>query len=354
MKNPQRMFRSNIEILSYSEDTFETLENNKVFKNISKVGDEYLMYEHDGDTIRVSNVTNALSSQREFVRVFSILLLVFAVLTYFLSLVFVKYSLKNINKLVQFVDTLDINSLETPVPVTGSPNDEIYKIGNALQNMISTIKEQVASLRDFVTHASHELKTPLMSLSANVDLAEKTGAYKESFWSIKRSVYAMNSLFETLLSITKREYHHIKKTHIDCIPVIQDISTELQELYKEKEISFSLKLPEKFVAHCNKDMLHIIIFNMLQNAYKYTPTWGKISVSLGENTLRIHDTGIGIAQDDLSHIWDKFWKDHNKQENKEGFGLGLYLVALLVRKLGREIAVESKIHKGSTFILRIQ
>jgi signal transduction histidine kinase len=135
-------------------------------------------------------------------------------------LLFVRSSLKNINQLVAYVKNINIHTLHEPVPLSGPPDDEIRIIGETLQQTLTTIKEQTDSLKDFVTHASHELKTPLMSLSAVMDAGQKTGNYEKSFISAKQTLHTINNLFETLLSITKREYHNIQKANIDIIPII--------------------------------------------------------------------------------------------------------------------------------------
>jgi signal transduction histidine kinase len=186
-------------------------------------------------------------------------------------LLFVRSSLKNIKQLVEYVKKLNIHTLHEPVPLSGPADDEIRIIGETLQQTLMTIKEQTDSLKDFVTHASHELKTPLMSLSAVMDAGQKTGNYEKSFISAKQILHTINNLFETLLSITKREYHNIQKTSIDIIPIIQTLKEELAETYKEKSIICSIDLPKTYKVSSNADILRIIFFNLLQNAYKYTP-----------------------------------------------------------------------------------
>lgn len=79
-------------------------------------------------------------------------------------------NLRNINTLVSYVQHLDLDSIEKPVPVSGPADDEIRMIGEALQRSLTTIKQQTDSLRDFITYTSHELKTPLMSLNSTIDL----------------------------------------------------------------------------------------------------------------------------------------------------------------------------------------
>jgi len=184
----------------------------------------------------------------------------------------VKSSLKNINKLVEYVQDLDIHSLDKEIPLSGPDNDEIRIIGATLQETLTTIKEQTDSLKDFVTHASHELKTPLMSLSAVIDAGEKTGDHSKTFSSAKNILQNINKLFETLLSITRREYHAIEKKEIDIIPLMQAIHREVSEMYKDKHISYSVDMPKEMKLRSNEEMFRIIFFILLQNAYKYTNT----------------------------------------------------------------------------------
>jgi signal transduction histidine kinase len=203
---------------------------------------------------------------------------------------FVRSSLKNINQLVEYVKHLNIHTLHEPVPLSGPADDEIRIIGETLQQTLTTIKEQTDSLKDFVTHASHELKTPLMSLSAVMDAGEKTGNYAKSFTTAKQTLRTINNLFETLLSITKWEYHNIEKRKIDIIPLIKAIREGLEKTYREKGIVCSLDVPTAYIVHSNEDIFRIIFLNLLQNAYKYTPENGSITIQLKKNTLSVSNS----------------------------------------------------------------
>lgn len=158
----------------YEAETLQELNHGKVFSNIAKIDDQYIMFSRVNDTIRVSNISRLVDAQRRMIIIFFVLLVIFSIGTYLISLLFVKSSLKNIKELVDYVEDLDIHTLHKPVPLSGPDDDEIRIIGATLQQTLTTIKEQTDSLKDFVTHASHELKTPLMSLSAVIDAGEKT------------------------------------------------------------------------------------------------------------------------------------------------------------------------------------
>jgi len=158
----------------YDDTGFLELKSHKIISNITEIDGQYIMYVRVGNNIRASNVTRLVDAQENMIIIFIILLIIFSVATYLISLLFVKSSLRNINKLVEYVQDLDIHTLDKEIPLSGPDDDEIRIIGATLQETLTTIKEQTDSLRDFVTHASHELKTPLMSLSAVIDAGEKT------------------------------------------------------------------------------------------------------------------------------------------------------------------------------------
>ncbi len=141
-----------------------------------------------------------------------------------------------------------------------------------------------------MTHASHELKTPLMSLSATMDAAHKTGKYANYIPKLKANLSSINNLFDTLLSITKREYHAIESSPVDIVPVIKAILSSLKDVYADKHITCHVDLPKEMIVASHPDICHIIFHNLIQNAYKYTPVDGTIYVSLTKDSLAVSDT----------------------------------------------------------------
>lgn len=340
-----------VQTVAFTPEIDEELHHNTIVRKLAKIDDEYILYTRQWDTIRVSPVTRLVEAQIKLIQLFVILMIVFAIVTYITSLFFVKSSLKNIQKLVNYVDDLDIHSLDKPVPVEGPEDDEIRKIAIALQNTLSTIKEQTDSLKDFVTHASHELKTPLMSLSATMDAAHKTGKYDTYIPKLKSNIQSINNLFDTLLAITKREHHTIRKSPVDIVPVLQSIQGEMQTMYADKNIICTIHTPQEKILYSHVDICRIIFHNLIQNAYKYTPEWGQIDIKLDKNTLTISDTGPGISDTDKPHIREKFRKNHSKKSSSQWFWLGLYLVQLLVKKQWRKISVTNGKKTGAVFTI---
>ena len=276
-----------IEELPDTTGVLTVLQQNTLFSNIAVVEDQYLLYRQSDSTIKISNISRLVDAQQRMISIFLLLLIIFSLGTYFVSLLFVRSSLKNIHELVAYVQKLNIHTLHEPVPLSGPDDDEIRIIGQTLQQTLTTIKEQTDSLKDFVSHASHELKTPLMSLSAVLDAGQKTGNYEKTFVSAKSALQTINTLFETLLSLTKWEYHNIETTNLDIVPLIQEIGHEIAKAYKKKQITYTVSLPKTYMVRSNQDIFHIIVFNLLQNAYKYTPDHGTIHLQLNKDTFEI-------------------------------------------------------------------
>lgn len=340
-----------IDEIPLQQELLTELKNKSIFPQVARLDDQYIMFSQAGNIVRVSNITRMIEAQEKMVVIFLVLLIVFSVGTYFLSIIFVQSSLKHIKQLVAYVKTLDIHTLHTPVPLSWPPTDEIRTIGTALQKMLTTIKEQTDSLKDFVTHASHEMKTPLMSLNAVIDAGTKTGDHVSAFASAKKVLHNINNMFETLLAITKWEYHQIQKKRIDIAPLILNIYQEIAPYYQEKWIACKIHIPKTYMLYSNEELFHIIFFNLLQNAYKYADVWWTIQIRLQKDRLVISNSGIGIRREYLRHIWDKFWKQHDENTHKEWFGLWLYLVKLLVHKHDRTIDVMSDPGKITSFTL---
>lgn len=351
-RKPPRFAPTPIQTIVFSRALVQELQENTIFRRLSSIDGEHVMYFRDGDNIKITVVSHLVQAQKQLIRLFLILMIVFAFVTYGFSLLFVRSSLRSIKNLVDYVDALDIHSLDTPVPLQWPADDEIRKIGQALQNTLYTIKEQTDALRDFVTHASHELKTPLMSLSATMDAAHKTGKYENYIPKLKSNLLSINTLFDTLLSITKREYHTIQTSSIDIVPIIQTIVSTLEDVYKDKHIVCHVDFPQEMIVASHQDICHIIFHNLIQNAYKYTPVDGHIYVSLKKDSLIVSDTWPWIALKDRLKIRQKFWKNHTEVKTTQWFGLGLYLVQLLVKKQWRTIAVSAGKKLGSVFTLK--
>ncbi len=149
--------------------------------------------------------------------------------------------------------------------------------------------------------------------------------------------------------ITRWEFSDIKKENTDIIPIITTLSEQIWEQYKEKNIQYTQQLPAYHTVSGQSDVIKIILSNIITNAYKFTPQKWSINLTIEKNKIIVSDNGIGMSPSDQEKIRTRFWK--RSTENNSWYGLGLYMVKLLIEKLGRSISVESEENKWTTFVI---
>lgn len=127
-------------------------------------------------------------------------------------------------------------------------------------------------MKDFVTNASHELKTPLMSMSTEIDYAMKTKGYEQGLQNIKIQLKDINSLLETLVTISRLEaLETLKKEQVDITASTESIANEVQKIYQQKKITLTTHIQKNISTKAHKESRNIIVKNILENAYKFTP-----------------------------------------------------------------------------------
>ncbi len=348
-------FRPNMPLpiitVDYQEQIIKELEENTIIKNITKIDETYIMYRIIDKKIELLDVSRPIEMQYHLGWITLIIILWGTLLTFALSRLFAQSSLQKINELVKKKKKLDIHNLTTRVPVSWPENDEIRIIASTLQKSLDTINIQTNSLKDFVSYASHELKTPLATIRWLVELWSKTNDIEKTGLKIKKTLTEMTNLLDTLLLITKREFSDIHKEKINIIPLVKQIEEEISWHYADKSIQYKTIYPKHYSVSWKSDIIKIILSNLLNNAYKFTPAGWIISSTIKDNIISIHNTGENISQEDQRKIRMRFWK--KTTEHNDWFGLWLYMVKLLIEKLWRNISVKSELNKGTTFTITI-
>lgn len=337
--------------LQYMEEIEQELKKNSITDTISQIDWFYIMYNIWEKEIKLMDVSRPVQMQLDLLWNTIFIVLFWTLITFAISSRFARSSLEKINELVDYTKQLDIHNLTKKVPISWPEDDEIRIIASSFQKSLDIIKEQTDSLKDFVSYASHELKTPLSTIRGLVDLGIKTQDIEKTWPKIKKTLTEMSNLLDSLLLITKREFSDIKKEEINIVPIIKQVGEELQEQYKEKNISYTEQLHEEYIISWKSDIIKIIISNIINNAYKFTPSWGNININLEKNILTIQDTGIGMSSEDKEKIRTRFWK--KSTENNSGYGLGLYMVKLLIEKLWRTITLSTKKNEWTLFTIHI-
>lgn len=334
------------EVFDIESVEWKILQDSHRWKSIAKVDDMFFMYKKIGNQIMVTNVTPHVTVQKNLILISLYLILLFWAIAYFLSHIFVKTSLKKLHELLWFLDHVHIDNLNKKITISGHPQDEINRVSQKFNEVLEKIHNQTLSLKDFVSNASHELKTPLMSMSTEIDYANKTKNYEEWFINLKQQLKSMNALLETLVTISKLEaLATLKKEKLDIGMLIESTTHEVQKIYQDKKITLKTNIAKHIEHYIHKESFHIIVKNILDNAYKFTPNGGEIEITLDAKKLVIKDNGKGIDNEDLKHIRERFWQADRSKTDTKSFGLWLHLTKLLVEKHKRNIVITSKINE---------
>ena len=241
-----------------------------------------------------------------------------------------------------------MNNLEEKIEITWPENDEINILASKINFATDKINKQTLALKDFISNASHELKTPLMSISSQIDYSLKAKTYKEWMQNIKLEIMHLNDLLDELVLMSKLDSNiELKKTNENVSKITLSVLKMLEKKYKNKKIKVELQCKniEKMI---HSSSFEIIAKNLIENAFKYTLKW-TIKIVLNEKEFIIQDSWIWINKKNLEKIWDRFWQEDASKTDITSFGLWLYLVKLLVKKHWWEIQVTSTKWKWTKF-----
>lgn len=249
-------------------------------------------------------------------------------------------------------------------------NLEIQKQKEAIEQQNITLENQAKQLKaqdelktNFFSNISHEFRTPLtLILGPLQSLQEKTidQSQKEQFNLIQRNALRLQQLINQLLDISRIEkgFVGLKLTKDDICEYIRYLVSSFHSHAIDRNINLTLETSTpNFIALFDKDKVEKIFFNLLSNAFKYTPNGGSIEVTLtitDKIALSIADTGIGIAKEKIPYIFDKYYQaDSTVVKTYESTGIGLALTKELVDIHLGTINVDSRPGKGSTFTVEI-
>jgi len=168
--------------------------------------------------------------------------------------------------------------------------DEINRLSIKFNETLDKINKQTSSLKDFVCNASHELKTPLMSISTEIDYAKKSKKYIKSLDNIKNQAKNIDNILDTLITITKIEsLQNLEKEKTDITKETIQIVKIISKLYQNKQIILNFESNKKIYKEIHIQSRNIIIKNLIDNAFKFTNPKGNISIKIDHNKLQIKD-----------------------------------------------------------------
>ncbi|KPU44768.1 signal transduction histidine-protein kinase ArlS [Oxobacter pfennigii] len=265
-------------------------------------------------------------------------------------------ALKPIETMTKTVENITINELGIRLDIRGS-QDELKDLAKTFNNMLDRIQRSYEQQNQFVSDASHELRTPISVIQGYINLLDRWGKddkniLEESISAIKSESENMKSLIEKLLFLARSDKNtqKIEKEEFYINELIDEIIKESRliddthEIKSERNDTVTITADRKLL----KEALRVFT----DNSIKYTPQGGEIKINSGlQNSkllISIEDNGIGISKEDLPHIFDRFYRvDKSRTKETGGTGLGLAIAKWIIQKHNGQISVQSTVNKGT-------
>ena len=245
------------------------------------------------------------------------------------------------------------------VPVTS--DDEIGELAASFNMMTNSLSRLESMRRSFVGNVSHELKTPMTTIGGFID-GILDGTIKDADRNyylniVSQEVKRLSRLVNGMLSVSKLESGEaaLKISEFDFYELLCTIMISQEQRIEEKQLDIvGLDNMQSTKLFADKDMLYQVVYNLIDNAIKFTDNSGKISFTLEEDgknvTFTVTNTGKGIAAAELPYIFERFYKgDKSRSDVKNSTGLGLYIVKTIVSAHGGKISVMSKENQFTAF-----
>ena len=285
-------------------------------------------------------------------------------ITFIGGYLFSKSLLRPIKKIADEVSEISAQNLTTRLR-TGAVQDEWYQLSTTMNALLNRLQESFDLQKRFIANASHELSTPLTSISSQLEIAlqreREAGEYKKIIQSAYQDVKQMNRLTQTLLEFAKASGSagglEIERVRMD--EIVLQIPSEISKIQKDYFVAVDFQdLPENeehLIVFGNEALLFLAIKNIVANACKYSNNH-KASIQLSYNeaiiTVTVSDKGKGIPPADLQRIFQPFYRVH-ENTNEEGFGLGLSLSERIIKLHKGQITVSSRLAEGSSFTITL-
>ena len=243
-------------------------------------------------------------------------------------------------------------------------NDEVGRLAATFDRMLDRLDSAFRRQRQFTADASHELRTPLTMLASQIDLAlerkRTPDEYERLLRSLREDTGRMAQLVSELLTLARADAGQqlLTREDLDLGEVIRSVVPAMQPLAAQRGVRLTEQAEPGVNVSGDQTRLTQLLVNLVDNALRYTPAGGTVSVVLereaGWAVLRVVDTGVGISREHLPHIFERFYRaDPSRARSEGGAGLGLAICQWIARAHGGQIAVASEPGHGTTFTVRL-
>ncbi|MGI6698780.1 MAG: ATP-binding protein [Christensenellales bacterium] len=334
--------------------------SNQNWTSLSSAG---IVFESEviGVLVLLSSVSEMMNSLYTLQTRMTIIFVVVATAAIISGMVFSGILTRPIGILTKGIQRMGRGDFSARVPETGS--GEIKQMAQAFNSMSGKLESMDKTRNQFVSDASHELKTPLATMKIMIesliyqpDMEE--GLRTEFLSDVNKEIDRLSAIVGDLLTLVRADGKSVKldRSRMFLSDVVEDAAHRLRMLADKKSQTLNLELHEMGEIYADKARIDQVVYNLMENAVKYTQEGGTITVTLTkqgrEAQLTIEDNGPGIPEDNLTHVFERFYRvDKARGRESGGTGLGLAIAQQMINLHSGTIQVESEEGKGTKFIV---
>ena len=272
-------------------------------------------------------------------------------------------ALKPVDRMTRTAQRISGEHLDERLQETGS-DDELDRLAKTLNDMLGRLNSSFHQMRQFSADASHELQTPLTILKGEMEVALRSKRSPEEYQRILASgleeIDRINHLVDGLLLLARADAGVLRLDlqSVALEALLEQIVEQMQVVANAHSIRLHISATEPVSVKADREQLRRLLLNLVDNAIKYTPSGGSVTLSLQTDSnwasVMINDTGIGLSADEQQRIFNRFHRStETRARDERGVGLGLSIALSIAEAHGGRIDVKSAPGRGSTFTLRI-
>ena len=271
-------------------------------------------------------------------------------------------TLKPVNSMINTLKHITAENLKLKIHIPDT-KDEVRRLADTFNDMIERLDRSFSSQQNFIKDISYELKAPLFILKGELAAVLDKSYSREEYEAILRKgleeLDQFSQIIDNLIVLARFDNSQmpLEIKRVNLTRVIEEVVKAAKDVAGEKDIVLSSFLQDVIILDGDEERLRKLFTNLVDNAVKYTRRNGKVIVAAhrGKDSanITVSDTGIGIPDDELSYIFDRFYQINKSRSAKNGFGLGLSIAKSIAESHKGKIIVESQPGKGSTFTVAL-
>ena len=295
-----------------------------------------------------------------FLQLFSILIICLIIVSTIIGWLLARRATIDMAEVTKTAEQISNGAYDRRVQIKGRLK-EIERLSATFNKMLDRIQSLLESMKEINDNIAHDLRSPLARIRGIAEISllkdKSIDDYKEMAASTIEECDTLIGMINTMLDITEAEagVNGVETEEFELAALIREACELFRPVAEEKKVILKTDLPESLTFKSNRKKMQRIVTNLLENAIKYTPENGTVAVSAaaqnGEIRIDFKDTGMGISESDLPHIFERFYRC-DRSRSQGGVGLGLSLVKAYTESINSAIHVESSLNQGSLFALR--